>query len=197
MASVFNFLLLLMCFVLATGEEATMKDIVPVFPKVRKYKTGNGMVVSSCDSYGSNYYKENHMCYKKCKPGFSGAAQNCVQDCPPSFRDDGLYCAKPSAYGRGAGSFSKCKAEEQCEQWGLLWYSKCRDNFQNFGCCLCSPVCPAGWEDIGVSCKKPMEFRGYGLVLKCKNTEEYSAGLCYEPCHSPAEREGMYCYINP
>lgn len=24
-------------------------------------------------------------------------------ECPSGFRDDGLYCAKPSAYGRGAG----------------------------------------------------------------------------------------------
>lgn len=27
----------------------------------------------------------------------------CVQDCPSGFRDDGLYCAKPAAYGRGGG----------------------------------------------------------------------------------------------
>ena len=30
------------------------------------------------------------------------------------------------------------------------------------GCCVCSPDCPAGFSDIGVSCKKPMYARDAG-----------------------------------
>ena len=45
--------------------------------------------------------------------------------------------------------------QSNCEQSGLLFYPKCKANFEAFGCCVCSPKCPDGWENIGVSCKKP------------------------------------------
>jgi len=80
--------------------------------------------------------------------------------CPSGFRDDGDYCAKPEAYGRGAGYISTALCESsygqgKCEQSGLLFYPKCKTGFHAFGCCVCTPDCPDGWEDIGVSCKKP------------------------------------------
>ena len=79
--------------------------------------------------------------------------------CPSGFRDDGDYCAKPEAYGRGVGyiSMGLCESsygQGNCEQTDLLYYPKCKTGFQAFGCCICSPKCPDGWENIGVSCKK-------------------------------------------
>jgi len=79
--------------------------------------------------------------------------------CPAGFRDDGDYCAKPEAIGRGAGyvSMALCEASNgqgNCEQSGFF-YPKCGTGFQAFGCCLCTPKCPDGWDSIGVSCKKP------------------------------------------
>ena len=80
--------------------------------------------------------------------------------CPTGFRDDGDYCAKPEAYGRGTGYISMAICEGSygqgnCEQTDLLYYPKCKADFRSFGCCVCTPKCPDGWEDIGVSCKKP------------------------------------------
>src|SRR3974390_2815253 len=80
--------------------------------------------------------------------------------CPDKFRDDGDYCAKPDSYGRGGGYISQqiCednKGTNNCEQWGgWLWYPKCDANFHAFACCVCSPDCPSGMDDIGVSCRK-------------------------------------------
>jgi len=42
--------------------------------------------------------------YPKCKPGYTNwLCCVCATECPPDFRDDGLYCAKPASYGRGVG----------------------------------------------------------------------------------------------
>ena len=91
--------------------------------------------------------------------------------CPSKFRDDGDYCAKPDSYGRGggygwqiqdgvsnSGMLSRCQNDGHpngCEMNGAMAYPKCDTNFHAVGCCVCSPDCPSGWDDIGVSCKKP------------------------------------------
>ena len=83
--------------------------------------------------------------------------------CPAGFRDDGFYCFKPKPYGRGTGCFKEatCLAEAKplgtssCEQVGLLLYPNCKPGFHSYGCCICTPDCPAGWTDIGISCLKP------------------------------------------
>jgi hypothetical protein len=101
--------------------------------------------------------------------------------CPSGFRDDGLYCAKPAAYGRGAGyawklgdkafdssgQWARCKGDnpQGCEQpaGGItLVYPKCKTNFYAFGTNICSPNCPAGMTDIGVSCAKAATCSSYG-----------------------------------
>ena len=110
------------------------------------------------------------LCYPKCKPGFSGIVTKCVQECPPGWRNDGFFCAKPAAYGRGTGyaiwNEAKCNRENPggCEKWGLNWYPKCKAGFHPVGCCLCSPSCPQGMTDIGVSCQKSSYDRGIGKV---------------------------------
>jgi hypothetical protein len=41
-----------------------------------------------------------------------------------------------------------------CIQSGLLWYPNCLSDYYPFTANICSPVCPDGWTDIGVSCAK-------------------------------------------
>lgn len=81
--------------------------------------------------------------------------------CPAGFTDNGLYCLKPRAYGRGVGYVlwkrDQCEKDYPklgCEKNGALWYPKCEPGYHNVGCCICSPNCPEGWTDIGISCKK-------------------------------------------
>lgn len=90
--------------------------------------------------------------------------------CPGGFRDDGAYCYKPAPYGRGAGypwhfgdpfnasgMFARCERDwgrGNCEEYGLIVYPKCRAGFHNVGANICSPDCPAGMTDIGISCQK-------------------------------------------
>lgn len=47
-----------------------------------------------------------------------------------------------------------------------MFYPKCKPGFHSFGCCICTPDCPDGWTDIGVSCKKPNYYgRGVGYPV--------------------------------
>jgi hypothetical protein len=53
--------------------------------------------------------------------------------------------------------FSRCEAANgrgNCEQVGAIVYPKCKSGFYAIGSNICSPVCPTGMQDIGVSCKK-------------------------------------------
>ena len=116
------------------------------------------------------------MCYPGCKDGYGGAGPECWQRCPEGFRDDGAYCAKPGAYGRGVGYFREQKCTDQnsqgCEKWGLLWYPKCKGGFHAVGCCVCSPDCPSGMQDIGIACWKQTYGRGLGSFAQCAAGEE-------------------------
>jgi len=124
------------------------------------------------------------LCYPKCKAGFYGVMTQCYPNCPDGFRNDGLYCGKPGAYGRGAGyaiwSEGSCNRDNKqgCEKWGLIWYPKCKANFHNVACCVCSPDCPSGMSDIGVSCHKDATYgRGAGYVLNCASKSKIKRSL--------------------
>ncbi|MCP9800780.1 hypothetical protein [Synechococcus sp. RedBA-s] len=122
------------------------------------------------------------LCYVPCKAGFKGVATMCVPSCPSGFTDTGLHCAKPAAYGRGAGfpwqfgdkAFSldgarqRCAAAnpQGCEVSGAIVYPKCRSGFNPIGSNICTPQCPSGMLDIGVSCQKQTYDRGAGTVIQ-------------------------------
>lgn len=162
------------------------------------------------DSYGrgvgkpmicsAGYAEDAGLCYTPCKDGYKGVGPVCWQSCPHGFRDDGAYCAKPKAYGRGAGypwKFGddlndkgmrrRClKAHpEGCEKSGAIFYPKCKEGFHAVGCCVCSPNCLNGQKDIGVSCAKKSYGRGVGKPLsRCPEGQDKDAALCYPQCKS-------------
>lgn len=142
------------------------------------------------------------LCYKPCGTDEKGIATFCYKNCPAGFRDDGLYCGKPAAYGRGAGYViwdeAKCKRENPigCEKWGAIWYPKCKPNFHNVGGNICSPDCPQGWEDIGVSCKKPNYAREVKPLQTCAPGLEQSGALCYPKCQNAYTGVGPVCWQN-
>jgi len=50
-------------------------------------------------------------------------------------------------------------------------------------CSVCTPTCPDGMTDIGVSCAKHSYGRGVGRIPDhCSNGHDMCLGLCYEPC---------------
>jgi hypothetical protein len=138
---------------------------------------GNVANDHSCP-YGADWNAS--LCYPSCKDGYKGAATMCVPGCPAGFRDDGLYCAKPKSYGRGAGypwkfgdgtndkgMFRRCEkahGKGKCQKNGAIVYPKCKRNFHAVDCCVCSPDCPSGTTDIGVSCQKKTYDRGVGVL---------------------------------
>lgn len=142
------------------------------------------------------------LCYASCGSGWRGEATVCYQDCPNGYSDDGLYCGKPQPYGRGAGypawDMGRCEADhgqDGCEWHGAIIYPKCAAGFHATGCCVCSPDCPAGWEDIGVSCKKPARNRGVGTVVdSCPAGSERDGALCYPGCREGFNGVGPMCW---
>ena len=148
------------------------------------------------------------LCYPKCNEGFSGNGPVCWGSCPSGFTDIGAFCQKPAAYGRGAGyaiwSKGACQHDhgaDNCEQWGLLWYPKCKAGFHPAGCCICSPDCPKGWSDTGSGCTKPSYGRGAGEILAmgvcAPGLEKDPTGaLCYPACKSGFHMVGPVCWQN-
>jgi hypothetical protein len=152
------------------------------------------------------------LCYKKCNAGYKGVGPVCWASCPSGYRDDGAFCAKPAAYGRGGGypwkfgdglnlnkAQSRCENDnpQGCEKNGEIIYPKCRGGFHATGCCICSPDCPAGFSDMGVSCTKPSYGRGAGTIPKnCSGGKENQGGLCYRPCEAGYKGIGPVCWAN-
>ncbi|MEE9914104.1 MAG: hypothetical protein K4571_20515 [Deltaproteobacteria bacterium] len=176
------------------------------------YGRGVGVPVSACPQ---GQEKDAWLCYPACedigKEGWKGVGPVCWQRCPSDFRDDGAYCFKPKAYGRGVGfpwkigdkAFSLKNAEKrcerqhgegQCEKSGAIYYPRCKPGYRAIGCCVCSPRCPSGMTDIGISCQKQSRGRGVGKPMQCKEGQAYDAGLCYTPCRDHYHGVGPVCW---
>ena len=157
------------------------------------------------------------LCYPKCNAGFRGATALCVKDCPAGFRDDGLFCAKPKPVNReiqiwklGDKAFSlddamkRCKASARGKKYGCAMnalntsvYSNCPDGFHTAPVAtgLCTPKCPDGMLDIGVSCEKKSYSRGVGHLPQCGgSTPHFDAGLCYQNCKPGHDAVGPVCW---
>ncbi len=169
----------------------------------QSYGNGAGEPYTCRDGFDRN----GLLCYPKCKDGFAGNGPVCWQVCPADFRDDGAYCGKPGSYGRGAGYViwqgDQCNKDnpQGCEQSGALWYPKCKPNFHAAGCCVCSPDCPQGMNDIGVSCQKSSYGRGAGEPLAmgmCASglQKDPAGALCYPACKADYHMVGPVCWQN-
>ena len=165
---------------------------------LKAYGRGVGNPISTCNN---GLEKNGGLCYPRCNNGYNGVGPVCWQQCPSNYRDDGAFCYKPAPYGRGSGyanwNGDKCNKENPqtgCEKWGLMWYPKCLSSFNNVGCCICSPICPSGMTDIGISCTKGSYSRGWGKSLECKTEQIYDAGLCYDPCENDKKGIGPVCW---
>jgi hypothetical protein len=173
----------------------------------KNYGRGVGTVPTDCSSTQD---KDAGLCYDKCDSGYKGVGPVCWQSCPDGWRDDGAFCAKPEPEGRGAGypwqfgdglnddgMISRCEAANgkgNCEKDGAIYYPKCKANFHKVGCCICSPDCPSGMADMGVSCTKKTSTRKAGSVPSCGSGLSYDAGLCYEGCPRDYDGVGPLCW---
>jgi hypothetical protein len=159
------------------------------------YGRGVGTIPSSC---AQGQVKSGLLCYNQCQDGYENIAGVCWQKCPAGFKDTGLDCLKPSSYGRGDGYWiwHKSKCQEQnpqgCEKWGAMWYPKCASGFHNVDCCVCSPDCPAGMKDIGVSCQKNTYVEA-PIDADC-GSKQYDDGLCYDYCKADYSGVGPVCW---
>ena len=185
------------------------------------YGTVAGLLGLFKDSYGRgagiamicapDEEQNGALCYPTCTDGYLGVGPVCWQACPVGFRDDGAFCAKPEPYGRGAGypwqfgdalndsgMFGRCEAAQgkgNCEKNGAIVYPRCRAGFHAVGCCICSPDCPAGMPDAGVSCTKGSYGRTAGTPLHaCPPGHEKDGALCYLLCKPNYKGVGPVCW---
>lgn len=175
----------------------------------QSYGRGVGNPLSSNCAPGLD--KSGLLCYPKCKDNYKGVGPVCWANCPSGFTDIGAFCQKSKPYGRGTGypwkfgdkPFSldgarkRCQKKNgtgNCEKWGAIIYPKCRKGFHNVGCCVCSPDCPAGYNDTGTGCAKPTYGRGAGEPLACSSGTERSGLLCYPACKAGFNGVGPVCW---
>ena len=192
-----------------------------------------GRGVGKSPGCGDESHETGGLCYTDCSSIDNGEysqqfVDDCTQPCPTGFRNDGLYCAKPEAYGRGTG-YSACSGASGCtgcsgcswhgcsgcsgcsgvsgcgqqhchegdETWGALCYPKCKAGYSAAACCLCSPDCPSGMQDIGVSCHKQYKYMGPGTIPKsCDPGWELNGLLCYPTCKAGYNSFGC-CMCRP
>ncbi len=151
-------------------------------------------VIKKKASYGRGVGKTKD--YETCRSGFNGVGPVCWQNCPSGFRNDGGFCKKPDGYDRGVGRTSKKKCEQKhgagnCEKEKPLWYKKCRAGFHGV-MTRCTPICPSGMKDIGVSCTKQSHTRA--KANSCPAGHEQDGGLCYPQCKAGYNGVGPVCW---
>ncbi|CAK4615840.1 hypothetical protein LEN26_003417 [Aphanomyces euteiches] len=190
---------------LVTTIQNLLQDVLKLFdaqPKVcRRCLIGRG--VGTIPDVKCEDDKENilGLCYPVCKNDFEsvlgficrkkgcGGVDGAV--------DMGISCTKPAAYGRGVGHIheDKCKSQNSqgCEKNGLLWYPKCKAGYHAFGCCVCTPDCPAGFNDDGAYCRKESYTRAGTIRSVCPADKVNSVGLCYKPCEAKQDGLGPIC----
>ncbi|MBS1873370.1 MAG: hypothetical protein JSU00_09145 [Acidobacteria bacterium] len=174
----------------------------------QSYTRGVGAIPTDCGP-GKEY--DAGLCYRRCPAGMKGVGPVCWGTCPAGYTDVGAGCAKPAAYGRGAGypwkfgdplsdsaMYARCERDNGrggCEKDGAIVYPKCRPGFHKVGCCICSPDCPAGLTDTGAICTKQTQGRGVGTVpSSCGGGRDYDAGLCYASCRMGFSGVGPVCW---
>ncbi|WP_425420440.1 discoidin domain-containing protein [Phaeodactylibacter xiamenensis] len=198
----------------ALAGETSLVEAAGLFKKddfcwKETYGRGVGTIPKICPNGMEN---DAGLCYTLCKEGYYGVGPVCWKSCPEGFRDDGAFCFKPESYGRGggyiwkigdrpfsaSGQFKRCEeahGKGNCEIYGAIVYPKCKEGFYAAGCCVCSPVCPEGFTDIGVSCAKPSYGRGVGIIPTiCEDGKENNAGLCYKLCRDGFKGVGPVCW---
>ena len=166
---------------------------------------GVGTIPAGCSL---DQQKRGLLCYPACKSGYTAFVATCSQDCPAGFRNDGLFCAKPAAYGRGGGypwqfgdalnndgMMARCRAGSgtPCEMNGAIAYPTCKAGFSPVGANICSPICPAGMTDAGVSCTK-QTYTQAASTLQCAAGQVNDAGLCYPSCPVSSTGAGPVCW---
>ena len=173
------------------------------------YDRGVGKI-PACGSYQSE--KQGALCYPKCRTGYKRVFTVCWQECPSGYRDDGAFCFKPNQYARDRypwkfgdklGSLdaarARCAAAHPvagCEKQGEIIYEACKSGWTKIGLDWCSPPCPSGMTDIGISCQKDKIDQGLEGVPPsvCSTGEELfipggqigatKTGLCYPACYT-------------
>lgn len=164
---------------------------------------GVGKIPSGCSA---DHDKLGALCYEKCKdPTPVRHLLDCTSKCPEGSINEALTC-RWASYGRGAGYVLWKKGECQrksgklCEKHGALWYPVCKQGFTGSGP-MCHPhvdcVKLGLGNKVATSCWKKTDSTSLRPKnMKCRNSEEENAGLCYSRCQKNFEGVGPVCWAS-
>jgi hypothetical protein len=131
------------------------------------------------------------LCYSLPDPNWYVSAPGFIaKKCPPGWRDDGTTCwLDAETYGRGTGypwkfgdalnldaARARCENDNgrgNCEQYGQMYYPKCRPGFAPSGCCTCL-------RNTQTQSKSVTAQVGTVPIPVCNANETLEAGLCYK-----------------
>ena len=142
-----------------------------------------------CDDNGSP-----SIFYPTCPAGFFGVGPVCWEVCAAGYHDDGATCRRDGV----DIARDRCAHDnpQGCEQQAATFYPNCKAGFKSFGCCVCTPECPANTTDIGASCQKNLRDRGVGKPpLSNMLGDHQHAGypmLAYWPHYTSTSHQQMY-----
>ena len=147
--------------------------------------TGSHSQIPRGCSFGTNIkpynYNNNGALHFNTRSSGDGHGQFraiCEYEDTAGFTDIGpLGCHKDVRYLSPMEVCRDAEGDGNCQMWGAFAYKKCKVGFHPVGCCVCSPDCPSGFEDWGVSC-----WKGVGLQMRTEKCD----GVLTVDC-------GLYC----
>lgn len=144
-----------------------------------------------------NSVVQPELTFARCKDGFTGVGNTCVQNCPGGFRDIGLACVKLENYVRstyswrpGDALFSLSGAGARCHHdnpqgcdtvANNTMLPRCRAGFYPVAN-GCSQECPPGMTDTGVACTKEVHGRQGEMKINCPPGQDNYLGTCWNRC---------------
>ena len=121
-------------------------------PKQNVLKRCKNMFPAGCEQI------DEFTAAKKCKKNFISIGYSfCVPICPTGYDsiiDDPFFCSKSVSTQR-VKSFEKMNFEVKSYR-GAFEVGKCPEGFREIDNDVCVRMCPRGWEDFGVVCRKPV-----------------------------------------
>ena len=84
---------------------------------------------------------------------------HCAMICPDAaWREDEYHCIKPQ-YTKQPAYINEVSCGAGCEEVAGRWMKTCQTGYKRFGLNTCMPICPLGWHDEGMRCRKPANYR--------------------------------------
>ena len=85
-------------------------------------------------------------------------SSHCAMHCPPSWAEDQYHCNKPAS-SESLVFVNQASCTGSCEEIAGRWVTACPEGTTRVSLDKCIAICPFGWHDEGLRCRKPAVYR--------------------------------------